>query len=421
MSQVFISYKGNEESWASRLAETLEDFGISVWRDHSTTSGLRPGDQWLPELEHAIKESDSMIVMWSQALKGDAASVAHQEIGTMYNLIKAGGKQRFIPIFLDDASSDKYLPLAPYQADVSLKELYARHGPGGTAEVNPAEWHTAVLRLLQVFDVRDVVEVPYMIGAMTHEQADQLVSDSGQWAQEVQAYEAVRALRAKTVALDPGQYGDSPDDWRPFSNPPALASMRIADLIQEYDQAKRHHVINTGGKQKWVLTSYSADFVSTDPERRKRAREALHGKCMVVLDPLSMLHKTVYQTIVSNWGLQGRENVFVIGLAPCHFQMHADFAQTLPQLLVQMKGLLSGIYDRFAQPFEPEDQCVLEVGHESQFARWIQVAADAIIAAGKSPLKAGTISSSFRKRVRSTAPDAPRAGLLVMGSQGPNT
>jgi hypothetical protein len=195
--------------------------------------------------------------------------------------------------------------------------------------------------------------------------------------------------------------------------------MKIADVIQEYDQAKRDYVINTGGKQKWVLTSYSADFVSTDPDRRKRAREALHGKCMVVLDPLSMLHKTVYQTIVSNWGLQGRENIFVIGLAPCYFQMHADFADMLPELAAQMKAMLSGIYDRFAQPFDPEDQCVLEVGHEYQFARWVQVAADTIIAAGKSPLKAGMMSSSFRKRVRSSAPDAPGAGLLVMGTQGP--
>src|SRR4051812_17065236 len=123
----------------------------------------------MPELENAIKQSHFMIVMWSQALKSDAASVAHQEIHLMNDLIKAGGTQRFIPVALDDAPIDRYLPLAPYQAEVTLTGLYFQYGPGGADKVNAAEWHGAVLRLLDVFDIRDVVEVPYIIGAMTHD------------------------------------------------------------------------------------------------------------------------------------------------------------------------------------------------------------------------------------------------------------
>ena len=103
---VFISYKGVDESWALRIADTLDSFGVPVWRDHAA-GGLRPGDTWRPELENAIKQSSHMVVLWSQALMKDATSVAHQEINTMNALIKGGGRQRFVPVLLDDAPIDK--------------------------------------------------------------------------------------------------------------------------------------------------------------------------------------------------------------------------------------------------------------------------------------------------------------------------
>jgi hypothetical protein len=198
-----------------------------------------------------------------------------------------------------------------------------------------------------------------------------------------------------------------------------LAEQTIGDLISDYDYAKRQHVIKVGNKPKWVLVPYSTDLMSSEPDLRRRAREAMDKKCLVILDPMSLLHKTVYQEIVNNWGLQGRENAFVIGLAPCDFHMHVDFQQVIPIVAGQMKALLHATYDRFAQPFDPEDQCVLEVAHQHQFARWLQVAADSIITAGKSPLRFGTMNPAYRRRIRSLAPAATGAGVVVMGTQGP--
>ena len=271
-----------------------------------------------------------------------------------------------------------------------------------------------MLRLLEFFDVREVVAVPYLVGAMTRNQALDLRDSPQAWAQDQNAFEAVRALREKTVPFDPNQYGSTPESWRPFSHVPELQEQTIADLIFNYDVAKRQHVVDAGEKPKWVLVSYSADLLSDDAERRKRARDAMDKKCLVILDPMSLLHRTLYRSIVNTWGLQGRENAFVIGLAACEANMHADFRQTIPALSAQMKSLLNTTYDRFAEPFDPVDQCVLEVAHEHQFARWLQVAADAIITAGKS-LKFGSMNPATRRRVRSSSPEAPGAGLVRMG------
>ena len=219
----------------------------------------------------------------------------------------------------------------------------------------------------------------------------------------------------RRVPFDPDQYGSTPESWKPFSHVPELHEQTIANLIFNYDQAKRQYIVDDGGKPKWVLVSYSLDLLSDDGDRRKRAREALDKKCLVVLDPMSLLHKTVYKSIVNTWGLQGRENAFVIGLAACEVQMHADFRQTIPALSAHMKSLLDATYDRFAEPFARFEQCVLEVGHEHQFARWLQVAADAIITAGKSPLRFGSMNPAVRKRVRSSVPATPGAELVRMG------
>lgn len=418
MPQVFISYKGEEESWAARLADTLESFGIDVWRDHGVSKGIRISEQWRPELQVAIQRSADMIVMWSQKLRGDATSVAHQEINLMKQLMDQGSNRRFIPVFLDDAPIANYWPLAPYQGEISLRPLYAKAGADGARSISDPEWYTAVLRLLDLFEVRDVVEVRYAVAAMTRLQATDLQAHPETWAQDVPAYKAVQELRLKTAPFGPTKYGPSPDDWIPFPHVDELAERTVGDLITNYDQAKRRHAIDYGKRPKWVLISYSSHMLSNEAEDRKTARDVMgNSKCLILLDPISLLHKSVYQNIVNSWGLQGRQNVFVIGAASCAYQLHADFRATVPSVVEQMGNLLDASYGKFAQPFDAGEQCVLEVGHPYQFSRWLQVAADAIIAAAQSPLRFGTMNPQFRDRVRSKVPDAPGASLVVMGSQ----
>ena len=163
------------------------------------------------------------------------------------------------------------------------------------------------------------------------------------------------------------------------------------------------------------MVSHSSQMLSADSDEREGAREATKERCLVVLDPISLLHKSVYQHLVTNWGLQGKANAFVIGLAPCAYQMHIDFQRVVPPVAERMKSLLEGAYRKFAQPFEPEDQCVLEVGHHDQLARWVQVAADRIIADSPSPLLNHNMNARQRERVMALARAAPGASVATMG------
>lgn len=410
--QVFISYKSQDGSWAERVGTTLESFGIPLWRDQT---GIRLAEQWKPEIEAAIGQSTAMVVLWSRQVVGDANSIVHQEMQAMKQVIERDRTRRFISLVLDDAAIDRSPVLGPYQAETALRELYARAGPNGAQTIGEQEWYSAMLRVIQLLGVKDVIEAPYVVGAMTREQARQLRDDPDRWAEDEEAWKAFQALRKKTSAFDPEAYGEHPDEWMPYSSAPG--SVSIGELISRYDRARREYEIGLGRKPKWVLVSYSDAILSADPQVRTKAQAAMNRKCLTVIDPVSLLHRTVYRNLVSSWGLQGRANTFVIGLSTCHFEMHADFQQTIPDLNDRMRNLLDAAYYRFTKPYEERDQFVLDVGNPGQLARWLQVAADAVIAAEESMVKYGSIDPTFQSRLRSMTGGAPGSRLVAMGQE----
>jgi formylglycine-generating enzyme required for sulfatase activity len=62
MSDIFISYKREEQSAARKLAEALEKEGWTVWWDPK----LRAGERFDDVIEAALKESRCVVVMWSK-------------------------------------------------------------------------------------------------------------------------------------------------------------------------------------------------------------------------------------------------------------------------------------------------------------------------------------------------------------------
>ena len=63
MSDIFISYKREDQPTARKLADALESEGWSVWWDPK----LRAGEHFDDVIEKALKEAKCVIVMWSNA------------------------------------------------------------------------------------------------------------------------------------------------------------------------------------------------------------------------------------------------------------------------------------------------------------------------------------------------------------------
>src|SRR5690349_15822774 len=87
--KVFISYKSQQETWALRLAATLRSFGLNVWRDHDADEGgIRLGESWSDEIRTGVRDSEKMMVLWSELISGNASTVVHQEINEMFKYIQ---------------------------------------------------------------------------------------------------------------------------------------------------------------------------------------------------------------------------------------------------------------------------------------------------------------------------------------------
>ena len=62
MSDIFISYKREDQATARKLADALEKEGWNIWWDPK----LRVGEHFDDVIEKALNEAKCVIVMWSK-------------------------------------------------------------------------------------------------------------------------------------------------------------------------------------------------------------------------------------------------------------------------------------------------------------------------------------------------------------------
>jgi TIR domain-containing protein len=137
---VFISYQRKDAPWAEKLERDLLAKGLKVFRD---VSRIRLGDDWNRELLTSVRESQHLILLWSD-LADRSQWVTHER--SLFFVINAERKasdptRRLIAVTLEGSTSI----LAGFQNfnDLSVAGSYA----SGAAAVDPAIWSRLVIQL----------------------------------------------------------------------------------------------------------------------------------------------------------------------------------------------------------------------------------------------------------------------------------
>jgi TIR domain len=91
MSQMFISYKREDEARVSRLVKALEGTGRSVWWDR----GLAGGQSWRSQIQNALDAAKCVIVVWTRESVGPAGDFVRDEAG------QAKRRGVLVPVRLD--------------------------------------------------------------------------------------------------------------------------------------------------------------------------------------------------------------------------------------------------------------------------------------------------------------------------------
>lgn len=105
MSKVFISYSHQDEAWKNRLVKhfkVLEMEGLlNVWQDRA----IKPGDDWLPEIERALETADVAILLVSVDFL-TSHFIRHKEIPKLLQRREEEGI-RVIPLIVSPCAWDK--------------------------------------------------------------------------------------------------------------------------------------------------------------------------------------------------------------------------------------------------------------------------------------------------------------------------
>lgn len=91
MSDVFISYKREDETRVGRLAMALQDSGIDVWWDRT----LAGGESWRSQIQTALDAAKCVIVVWSNESTGPQGDFVRDEAG------QAKRRGILVPVLLD--------------------------------------------------------------------------------------------------------------------------------------------------------------------------------------------------------------------------------------------------------------------------------------------------------------------------------
>jgi hypothetical protein len=91
MSDIFVSYKREDEERVARLVQALEAEGQRVWWDR----GLPAGESWRDQIHDAIHQAKCVIVIWSRASVGPAGDFVRDEAAL------ARRRGVLVPVMLD--------------------------------------------------------------------------------------------------------------------------------------------------------------------------------------------------------------------------------------------------------------------------------------------------------------------------------
>ena len=77
MSEIFVSYKREDETRVGSVVRALEGAGLSVWWDR----GLPGGESWRSQIQNALDTAKCVIVVWTHQSVGPSGDFVRDEAG----------------------------------------------------------------------------------------------------------------------------------------------------------------------------------------------------------------------------------------------------------------------------------------------------------------------------------------------------
>jgi hypothetical protein len=327
---------------------------------------LRVGDRWEQQLWKALGNSRSIVVLWSDKAK---TGWARDEFTRFSALVDKTGNgvepgRAIIGVFLEG----EFELLSRYQAIYDLAK--AGGYTGGAEQVEPLLWRKIVDRTLTALDgARDsdgAIPVHVAILAMTREQLERLDPDEENVFGSLS--KVLHEMAGSTKDDLRQRYDARRTAWRPFGSSEDIVTIlgRAEGRINA-----RFSDLGLGGTRFRFQYLDEADFWSANLDDFKyEKRRLLAGWSVVVIDPLSLFQRFVYQRI--NLLHECFENPRAVVLAFAPFAMPGP----LRELRKLIEAGAAPIYSNYFEPRFPRRfaYCGPDVCDELDLKRWLLTA-----------------------------------------------
>ena len=350
---LFISYNSADRPWAQKLKDDLKARGVRVYLDQERLDVGRP---WEPQLAQAVRNSQSLVVLWSRNAQN--STWVRREMGTFEAAIDPQGKNDFPPdrhyffLILED-DNEAY---GSIQKLTGLKDVNAyANGPDKlTAEQSDA-WRTAVNAIADTIKKKDsALLVPISIVSMLDAEFQQLEMRRGGDLDTI-----INNLGIPGRVNLKNCYGAAREDWKPFNS-----ARPISDIL---DDLRNNINQKMGATQiRWEPVDL---FSGTDDEARVEAGKLLNRSSVVVIDPISLYHEDIYRRFQFLNKFFASDKAMVMVLTPFSISSSVTY---LREMVRQVgRPLFDPYYDPSEQLTETFANCGIDIADEKEILRFL--------------------------------------------------
>lgn len=167
---VFISYSSKDRPWAKKLADSLTQNNKNVFLDDDR---LTAGAKWEQQLLEALRESQNMVVIWSDNARA-SDWVSQEKIRFQILRERAGENSATQKLIFLNLQGDNDSAYSTYQQINSLKEqnvYLANQEDKGINALDDSQWQKIIDTILEAIN-QSFLRVPVAILTLTEAEMD---------------------------------------------------------------------------------------------------------------------------------------------------------------------------------------------------------------------------------------------------------
>lgn len=358
---VFISYSTLDQRIVSQVVEGLKARGLEPFFDEENIGA----GQYIAEgIQEGLRSCKGAVFFFSP--HSEASKWVEQEVRLALQYSMNKQIKFIIPVLLQRLNDTGIydMVLTRNALDFSEKDLNVTEVIADLCE----QLGESIRRYLPEKG-ENVVDVPFVVLAMTNEEAKGLLSGNVRPVKEDKFAGLQAELEAKEYPINRllSFYGTKRDDWHsPLCQMQPGEKITIKRFIEDVVERLNKSTRETRIGYTIDLQFRSEDFTHKEQQIRTKTNKELEDRCVLVVDTLSLFHPYLAEILNYSPLAHRHKNIIPIAVPPPYYRQ----AERIDDLLESaMREMMALSYDRFEN--ELDMLCEFGLSHPRALKRWL--------------------------------------------------